>query len=141
MLPVAALCAWLAFESLRRTPELLGGTGFVVLALTFPLTGLYLAAIVAQRDARWMRALVGWLAPAGRMPLTNYVSQSLLMGLLLSGWGLGWGKDLGVAALSLMALAIVVVQVVVSRWWIGRFGSGPLEALWKRATRGSASGD
>ena len=140
MLPVAALCAWLAFESLRRTPELLGGTGFVVLALTFPLTGLYLAAIVAQRDARWMRALVGWLAPAGRMPLTNYVSQSLLMGLLLSGWGLGWGKDLGVAALSLMALAIVVVQVVVSRWWIGRFGSGPLERAWRRFTEARVSG-
>jgi uncharacterized protein len=109
---------------------------FVALALTFPITGLYLAWIIANRNQGWMQSVVGWLAPAGRMPLTNYLSQSVLMGVLLSGWGLGWGKDLGVAALSLLAFGMVLFQVVASRLWIARFGTGPVEALWKRATYG-----
>lgn len=140
MLPLAAVLGWAAFDSLRQWPELLGGMPFVALALTFPITGLYLAWILAKRDAGWMRAVIDWLAPAGRMPLTNYLSQSVLMGLLLSGWGLGWGKDLGVAALSLLALCIVLVQMVTSRIWMARFGTGPVEALWKRATYGARAG-
>lgn len=140
LLPFAAVFGWATSESLRQSPELLGGASFVALALTFPITGLYLVWIVANRNAGWMQAVIGWLAPAGRMPLTNYLLQSVLMGVLLSGWGLGWGKDLDVAALSLLALGIVFVQVIASRMWIGRFSTGPLEALWKRATYGERAG-
>jgi uncharacterized protein len=71
------------------------------------------------------------------MPLTNYIAQSILMGLLLSGWGFGLGAVLGRAELALLALAIVAVQIVASRAWIARFGHGPLEALWHRATYGA----
>jgi len=44
---------------------------------------------------------------------------------------------LGRAELALLALAIVAVQIVASRAWIARFGHGPLEALWHRATYGA----
>jgi uncharacterized protein len=134
LLPLAALLGWVVFESLRQWPELFGGAAFGALALTFPITGLYLAWIVANRHRGWMRSVVRWLAPAGQMPLTNYLSQSVLMGVLLSGWGLGWGKDLGVAALSLLAFGIVLVQVIASRLWMARFGSGPLEWAWRSVT-------
>jgi len=39
--------------------------------------------------------------------------------------------------LALLALAIAAVQIVASRAWIRRFGQGPLEALWRRATYGA----
>jgi len=80
--------------------------------------------------------IVAWLAPAGRMPLTNYLLQSVAMGALLSGWGLGWGRWMTHADLLLLALAIVVVQWIASRAWMGRFAQGPLEALWRRVTYG-----
>jgi uncharacterized protein len=83
-----------------------------------------------------MRPFIRCLAPAGRMPLTNYVAQSFVMGLLLSGWGLGLGAVFSRAELALLALAIVAVQIVASRAWIARFGQGPLEAMWRRATYG-----
>lgn len=134
-LPVAALGAWLSLQSQIDTPGLPSAVGFTLTSLSFPLVGLYLAWVIARRDARWLQRAVAWLAPAGRMPLSNYLAQSLLMGLLLSGWGLGWGIDLGVAQLALLALAIVVLQITASRVWIARFGQGPVEALWKRATR------
>jgi uncharacterized protein len=97
---------------------------------------LYVALIVRWRDTPAMRAAIAWLAPAGRMPLTNYIMQSLIMGALLSGWGLALGASLRHAELALLALAIVFVQVVASRIWIARFGTGPMEALWRRATYG-----
>jgi len=31
--------------------------------------------------------VVAWLAPAGRMPLTNYLLQSVAMAMLLPDWG------------------------------------------------------
>ena len=94
------------------------------------------AAIVLQSVPR---ALVKWLAPAGRMPLTNYLLQSVAMGVLLAGWGLGLGTRLGYAQLSVTAAAIFVVQVIASRAWLAIHAQGPLEALWRWWTyRGAA---
>jgi uncharacterized protein len=135
-LPVAALGAWLLLRSTIDTPGLPSALGFTLNVLSFPLLALYLAWIVRWRATLALRAAIAWLAPAGRMPLTNYLAQSVSMGLLLSGWGLGWGAALSTTQLALLALAIVAVQIVASRAWIARFGQGPVEALWKRVTYG-----
>jgi uncharacterized protein len=133
-LPVAAVSAWLLLQSAIETPGLPSALGFTLNVLSFPLLALYLAWIVRWREAAALRAAIGWLAPAGRMPLTNYLAQSVAMGVLLSGWGLGWGATRSITQLALLALVIVVVQIVASRAWIARFGQGPVEALWKRVT-------
>ena len=135
--PLAAAGAWLNYATIVDSP---GDPSLVGVGLqTFGslLAALYVAAIVRWRDAAALRAAIRWLAPAGRMPLTNYLLQSLAMGVLLSGWGFGFGATLGKAQLALLALAIVAVQLVASRAWIARFGHGPVEALWRRATYGS----
>lgn len=135
-LPLAAIGAWLGLRAQIETPGWMSVVGYTLTSFSFPLAALYLAWIVAQRDAPPVRAAIRWLAPAGRMPLTNYLLQSVAMGALLSGWGLGWGAELGAAQLSLLAFAIVAVQLVASRWWIARVGQGPVEALWRRVTYG-----
>jgi len=89
------------------------------------------AAVVLHSAPRALRA---WLAPAGRMPLTNYALQSVTMGVLLTGWGLGLGARLGYAQLSMLALVIFASQVVLSRAWLRHYEQGPLEALWRRWT-------
>lgn len=135
-LPLAAAGAWLSLRAQIDTPGAPSTPGFVLTSLSFPLAALYLSWIVRHRDAPALRRVIRWLAPAGRMPLTNYLCQSLAMGALLSGWGLGWGAGLNAWQLSLLALAFVAVQIVASRAWIARFGQGPVEALWKRVTYG-----
>ncbi|OYU46510.1 MAG: hypothetical protein CFE44_01750 [Burkholderiales bacterium PBB4] len=102
--------------------------------LSLTTTALYVAWIVRYRRLPWVASAITWLAPSGRMPLTNYLSQSVLMGFLLSGWGLGLGATLGRTELALLACAIVVVQIMLSRVWIARFGAGPMETLWRQAT-------
>ncbi len=102
-----------------------------------PLMSLgYLAFVVgALQTSRGSRVL-GALAPAGRMALTNYLLQSVIGTLAFYGYGLGlWGQVprrwqlLGV-------LVVFAAQVVASRWWLSRFRFGPMEWLWRACTYG-----
>lgn len=89
--------------------------------------------LLAWQDLRWRAALVpfGW---AGRMALTNYLAQSLVMTALFYGWGLGLfgsvspGEGLGIS------LLFFGLQMLLSRWWLGRFCFGPAEWLWRCAS-------
>lgn len=135
--PLAVAGAWLNYETIVNSPGDPSFIGFGLQTFGSLVAFAYVAAIVRWREAAPLRAAIRWLAPAGRMPLTNYLLQSAAMGALLSGWGLGLGAALGKAELALLALAIVAVQLVASRAWIARFGQGPVEALWRRATYGA----
>lgn len=137
-LPFAAAGAWVNFTAMRDSPGDPTFIGYALQNLGALTACLYVAAFVTLQTRPAMRRLIAWLAPAGRMPLTNYIAQSAAMGLLLSGWGLGLGDDLNRLQLALLALTIVAVQLVTSRAWIGRFGQGPLEALWRRVSYGAA---
>ena len=136
-LPFAAAGAWLNFVSMRDSPGDPSAIGYALQAVGSAVACLYVA--LAVRLGRWAPAhrLIEWLAPAGRMPLSNYIGQSVAMGLLLSGWGLGLGASLGRAELAVLALLIAGMQIVVSRAWIGRYQQGPLEAAWRRITYGA----
>jgi uncharacterized protein len=135
-LPFAAAGAWLNFTTFRDSPGDPGSLGYALQNIGSLAACLYVATFVRLRQRPMMRRLIAWLAPAGRMALTNYVAQSVAMGLLLSGWGFGLGASLGRAELALLALAIVAMQFIASRAWVKRFGQGPMEALWRRATYG-----
>jgi uncharacterized protein len=132
--PFAAYGEWLNFESMTREPGDPSTIGYLLQFVGSAVACLYVALLVRLRHKPWMAALIHWVAPAGRMPLTNYLAQSVLMGFLLSGWGLGLGAEMNRSELALLALVIVAVQWTVSRWWIGRFRTGPMEAWWARAT-------
>jgi uncharacterized protein len=103
-----------------------------ILALTVSLTLSFLYVATFLRRASPL--VITWLAPAGRMALTNYLAQSVAMGLLLSGWGWGIGESLAYWQLSAVAIAIFMLQLVASRWWLGRHAQGPLEAMWRAWT-------
>src|SRR5262249_9773424 len=80
-----------------------------------------------------------WLAPlatVGRMPLTNYLMQSVICTTIFHSYGLGLFGKVGPAAGLLLALAVFAAQVGYSRWWLGRFRFGPMEWLWRGMTYG-----
>ncbi len=82
------------------------------------------------------------LALTGRMPLTNYLMQTLICTGLFYGWGLGlWGRVGPAAGLGLALLIYFGIQVPWSLWWLRHHERGPMEALWARLTYGrSAAG-
>lgn len=134
-LPLALLGAVLTTASVLTTPGDPNALGATLTTLSLPLAALYAAVAVRRLPA--LPRFSAWLARAGRMPLSNYLGQSVLMGVLLSGWGLGWGASLHHAELAALGGAIVLLQWTVSAWWVGRFGQGPVEALWRYATYGA----
>ena len=101
----------------------------VPMLLSITLSFVYASAFLRKAPP----SVIALLAPAGRMPLTNYLLQSIAMGALLSGWGLALGPRLSYWQMAAVALLIVMFQVVLSSLWLGpmKMGQGPLEALWR----------
>ena len=73
-------------------------------------------------------------APYGRTALTNYVLQSVVGTAILFGWGLGMIGEWRNIYFFGLALLIIALQVVISKWWLQRYRYGPLEWLWRSAT-------
>jgi uncharacterized protein len=104
------------------------------------ITAFYVATIIrAVHSERW-RPRLSVMAVAGRMPLTNYLMQTLLATFIFYGWGLGfWGKVGPALSLVIAIVLFFAVQIPVTRWWLRRFDMGPMEALWRKLTYGRAS--
>ncbi|MES2537666.1 MAG: DUF418 domain-containing protein [Pseudomonadota bacterium] len=133
-IPFSLLWAWLALDEainpLLGSPHLF--TAFALLPLGGSLLAAAYVASLMLAGIPTMRHLGNWLAPVGRMALTNYLSQSVLCVILLQSVGLGLGAKLAPAQLILIAIMIMVLQVVVSRWWLARNKQGPIEILYRR---------
>lgn len=74
----------------------------------------------------------------GRMAFTNYISQSIILGLIYYGHGLGLRGQLNFHEVMMIVPTVWIAQMIVSVWWLKRFRFGPLEWLWRRLTYGSA---
>ena len=133
-LPTALLGAAMSYVRTRDLPGAEGGWDQVVLGTSSVLAAAYVAAAMYAFDQPWGRMARRWFASAGRMSLSNYLCQSVLMGVLLSGWGLGLGANASRAQLATLALLIFIAQVALSNRLLENFQQGPIEALWRRWT-------
>jgi uncharacterized protein len=78
--------------------------------------------LVAERPA-----VVAWLAPAGRMSLTMYISQSVVTSLIFGPWGLGLFQEVAMWLVMLIAILVWLVLIAVAQIWLRTFTQGPLE--------------
>ena len=129
-LPLAAMgvafVAWSGFSSevafIGQIPNHLG---------TIPATLGYLSLVILW-NKRGNNRLKARLTAAGRMALTNYLSQTLLglgaVTLVLANAGLGR------SGLLALVVCIWAVQLWWSQAWLARFRYGPAEWLWRVAT-------
>lgn len=104
-----------------------------ILALAFAY--LSMLVLLFHRSATWRRRL-GYLAPVGRMALTNYLTQSVLYVVLLTGVGFGLYGEVGPAWCVGLAMIIFAVQMAFSGWWLARYRFGPVEWVWRTLTYG-----
>ena len=145
-LGLGLLCAatFTVIFELNRTPgpspiKVLGSLAYtssrVCLMVFYVLTLVRLMQLPA-----WQQRLAP-VALAGRMPLTNYLMQTLICTTLFYGWGFGlWAKVGPAAGLALSVAIFFLVQVPWSYWWLKRHERGPMEALWARLTYGARRG-
>ena len=95
----------------------------------------YIGAVVLL--LAWRPALVRALAPVGRvgrMALTHYMLQAVVLDALSSGYGAG--LKLRPFHYVPAAVAFFAGQVALSTAWLARFRYGPLEWIWRAATYG-----
>lgn len=111
-----------------------------IIALNFlDLINLGLAGVIVTgfmllyTKTRWHIFLV-FFAPYGRMALTNYVVQSIVFTWVFFGYGLGLIGSINTALLALMAIFMIMIQTILSKFWLRYFHYGPLEWLWRSAT-------
>lgn len=91
----------------------------------------YSAAVIDFVSHSNGRKMLGWAAPVGRMAFTNYIIQSIVLGWLFYGYGLGLFGRLGTAAALLMAVVLYAAQAMLSAWWLRHYWYGPIEWLWR----------
>ncbi len=74
------------------------------------------------------------LAAVGRMALTNYLMQSVLLTTVFYGYGLGLYGQVDRFAQMGFVLAVWALQLAWSAPWLARFRFGPAEWLWRSLT-------
>lgn len=74
------------------------------------------------------------LANIGRMALTNYLTQSVLLVFSIYGVGLSLYQQLQRHEILYLVAGIWVFQAVFSAWWLKGHRFGPLEWLWRSLT-------
>jgi len=112
--------------------------GFGIDLLTAPaLTAAYVAAaLIALQTARGRR-VARVLAPAGRTALSNYLLQSLVLGVIFTAFGFELiGKLAPIVVLAIVPV-VFAAQLAVSAWWLRGHTYGPLEWLLRAITNAS----
>jgi uncharacterized protein len=116
-------------------PSPAGVAGVISYAFGVPALALFFIALVATlwQKAAWRR-LLAFLAPVGRMALTNYLLQTVICVLIFYGYGFGQFGRFGARTATLIALAIFLFQILSSALWLNYFSYGPMEWIWRQLT-------
>jgi|GEM_PF-3635900 len=130
---------------------LLAGDASGMADLSSPLAGLwqiltliagpvlsygYLALIVTLTRTESWRHRLQPLAAAGRMALSNYITQSIICTLIFYSYGLGLSGQVGAFVGLVISATIWLAQLGVSVIWLKRFRFGPMEWAWRSLTYG-----
>lgn len=96
------------------------------------MAAFYASSLLLLWQRRSWQRLLAPLGIVGRMALTNYLLQSILIVPVCAALGL---FDKVTPSLGLLlALFVWLVQVPLSVWWLKRFRFGPAEWVWRSLT-------
>ena len=68
------------------------------------------------------------------MALTNYLTQSIVLGIIFYGYGFDLFAAIHRPLLYVLVLAVWTFQLLVSPLWLETFRFGPAEWLWRSLT-------
>ena len=138
LIPGLAGSALYAFTSLPSAGVAWELPGLAADLLTAPLLSMsYAAALLLAMRTGPGAQLAGWLAPAGRMALSNYLMQSVVCAFLFTAWGLRLFASVSPLAAFCIAVALFAAQLPLSAWWLRRHAYGPVEWFLRALTIGA----
>lgn len=77
------------------------------------------------------------LSKIGRTALSNYIFQSIILGILFYGYGFGMFNGFSRFELLGIVVAIWIIQITCTYLWLKYHKQGPLELLWRKLTYNS----
>lgn len=111
------------------------GLGFGIRMFTGPILMLfYVSALVLLLRKETRQKIMKPFAAVGRMALTNYLMQTLILVFIFHGYGLGLYGQVSSGIGLLLSVGVYVLQVILSTLYLKKFRQGPLEALWRKWT-------
>ncbi len=138
-LPLSACATWLGREPLAQYEDaaLLFASASTSLLAGLLLCGAWASGLTLLWLAPAGRRLLAFLAPVGRMALSHYLLQSLVLTTVFyGGFGFGLMGSTGPLEELLLSIALFAVQVALGRAWLARFRFGPAEWAWRSLTYG-----
>ena len=82
----------------------------------------------------FMQKLLQRFAAVGRMALSNYLLHSIILTTVFYGYGLGLYGSISRFGQMGFVVAVIVLQLLLSPWWLARYRFGPFEWLWRSLT-------
>jgi uncharacterized protein len=116
------------FESPFAVAVYMMGYEFMSLLVGFS----YLLLLLIVASIKSMARLLWPIALMGRMSLTNYIMQSLIMSIIFYGWGFGLFGQTNVTFVVLIGIGVYLFQVILNIIWFRFYNQGPLEKLWRK---------
>lgn len=135
-IPSAAACTY--FEFFRNpVPDPIGlAHTFFYATSVVPLCLAYTSMICLHWIKYKGNSRLKWLAPMGRMALTNYLMQTIIAIIIYYGVGFGFGGNIGPSIFVPIGLAVYALQIFYSNLWFRYFNYGPFEWIWRMLTYG-----
>lgn len=135
-IPSAIACFYFEFFQ-KHIPEPIGMVHTLLYATSVvPLCLAYVSMICLRWERKKGQTRFRFLAPMGRMALTNYLMQTVIGITLYYGVGFGLGGQIGPSVFIPVGIGVYILQVLYSRLWFRYFNFGPMEWLWRMATYG-----
>ena len=122
-LPAGIASAWLAL--IPADPNGVYGIAGVVVGFAFApaLSAGYVGAIALLSHKR----IMSYTEPAGRMSLTGYLGESIVLAAIFCGWGLGLFGVLSLTQSLFVALGVWLALELFAKQWLQIFTYGPFE--------------
>ena len=79
--------------------------------------------------------VLGWLGRMGRMSLTVYLGQSVILSVIFGGWGLGLYQEVPYWSAVVIAVGVTLLLALGATLWLRLATQGPMERLltaWSR---------
>ena len=132
-LPLSLLATWLQGREIMgitdwRFPE------FLHTVSALPLACGIAGAVFLLHIKPVLHVIFAPIEACGRMALTNYIGQSLILASIAEPWGFNLYGQLNGPAMTGLAWLVFILLALFSQIWLSRFRMGPLEWLWRCGT-------
>ena len=133
-LPLTIFSAWdlLAHQFEPLYVLRVGGVANYFGSLLVALGHIGLVMWIAKTGA--LQGLMDRFAAVGRMALTNYLAHSVILTTVFYGYGFGLYNTVPRFQQMGFVAAVIILQLLWSKWWLERYRFGPVEWLWRSLT-------